>query len=81
MAVGVTSLIVVPYIREHTIDDGSTVKNGEAVFRHSSPCSSAPGTDRGTPAAIGSAGPTVAELRTGSRERAGGARARPHGWA
>ena len=55
MAVGVTSLIVVPYIREHTIDNGATVKNGEAVFTHSSPCSSAPGTDRGTPAAIRSA--------------------------
>ena len=74
VAVGVTSLIVVPYIREHTIDDGATVKNGEAVFTYSSPRSSAPGTDRGTPSAIGSASPAVTELRTGSR-------ARPHGWA
>ena len=55
MVVGVTSSIVVPYIRDHTIDDGATVKNGEAVFTHGSPRSSAPGTDRGTPAAIGSA--------------------------
>ena len=53
MAVGVTSLIVFPYKREHTINDGATVKNGEGVFTHSSPRSSAPGTDRGTPAAIG----------------------------
>ena len=76
MAVGVTSSIVLPYIREHTINDGATVKNGEAVFTHSSPRSSAPGTDRGTPAAIGSVGPAAAvmELRTGSRARA-------HGWA
>ena len=72
MAVGVTSLIVVPYIRKHRIDDGATVKNGEAVFTHSSPRSSAPGTDRGTPAAIGSASPAavVTELRTGSRAHA-----------
>ena len=74
MAVGVTSLIVFPYKREHTINDGATVKNGEAVFTHSSPRSSAPGTDRGTPAAIGSAGPAVTELRTGSRARARGPR-------
>ena len=60
MAVGVTSSIVYPYKRDHTIDDAATVKNGEAVFTHSSPRSSAPGTDRGTPVAIGSAGPTAA---------------------
>ena len=70
MAVGVTSSIVIPYIREHTIDDSATVKNGEGVFTHSSPRSSAPGTDRGTPAAIGSAGPAVTELRTGSQAHA-----------
>ena len=66
MAVGVTSLIVFPYKREHTINDGATVKNGEALFTHSSPHSSAPGTDRWTPAAIESAGPAVmvTELRT-----------------
>ena len=64
MAVGVTSSIVVPYNREHTTDDGATVENGEAVFTHSSPHSSAPGTDRGTPVAIG---PAVTELRTGLR--------------
>ena len=56
MAVGVTSLIMFPYKREHTINDGATVKNGEAVFTHSSPRSSALGTDRGTPVAIGSRG-------------------------
>ena len=39
------SLIVRPYIREHIIDDSATVKNGEAVFTHSRPRSSAPGTD------------------------------------
>ena len=49
-----TSSIVVPYKREHTIDDSATMNNGEAVFTHSSPRSSTPGTDRGTPAAIGS---------------------------
>ena len=72
MAVGVSSLIVVPYRRDHKIGDVATVKNGEAVFTHSSPRSLAPGTDRGTPAAIGSAGPTAAvtELRTMSRARA-----------
>ena len=66
MAVGVMSSIVDPYKRDHTIDDTATVKNGEAVFTHGSPRSSAPGTDRGTPAAIGSAGPavTVTKLRT-----------------
>ena len=58
MAVGVTSSIVSPYKRDHTIDDAATLKNGEAVFTHSSPRSSAPGTDRGTPAAIGSANPS-----------------------
>ena len=63
MAVGVTSLIVVPYKREHTINDGATVKNREAVFTHSSPRSSAPGGDRGTPVAIGSTGPTAAVTR------------------
>ena len=56
VAVGVTSSIVFPYKRDHTIDDSATVKNGEAVFTHSSSRSSAPGTDRGTPAAIGLAG-------------------------
>ena len=40
------SLIAFPYIREQTINDSDTVKNGEAVFTHSSPRSSAPGTDR-----------------------------------
>ena len=74
MAVGVTLSIVIPYKRDVTIDDGATVKNGEAVFTHSSPRSSAPGTDRGTPAAFGSASPavTVMELRTGSRACASG---------
>ena len=67
MAVGVMSLIVFPYKREHAMNDGATVKNGEAVFTHSSPRSSAPGTDRGTPAAIGS---TVTEPQTGLRARA-----------
>ena len=43
MAVGVMSSIGFPYKREHTIDDSATVKNGEAVFTHSSPRSSAPG--------------------------------------
>ena len=67
----VTSVIVVPYIREQTITDIATVKNGEGVFILTSPRSSAPVTDRGTPAAIGSAGPAgaVTELRTGSRVR------------
>ena len=67
-----TLLIAFPYIREQTINDSATVKNGEAVFTHSSPRSSAPGTDRGTPAAIGSAGPAAAvtELRTRSPARA-----------
>ena len=58
----VTSLIALPYIREHTIDDSATVKHGEAVFTHSSPRSSAPGTDRGTPAAIGSTSPGASAL-------------------
>ena len=62
-----TSLIAFPYIREQTINDSATVKNGEAVFTHSSPRSSAQGTDRGTPAAIRSA---VTELQAGSRARA-----------
>ena len=66
-AVGVTSLIVVPYMREQKISVTATVKNGEGVFTHTSPRSSAPVTDRGTPAAIGSAGAVVTELRTGSR--------------
>ena len=56
MAVGVTSLTVIPYIREQTINDSATVKNGEAVFTQSSPSSSALGTDHWTPAAIGSRG-------------------------
>ena len=80
MAVGVTSSIVYPYKRDHTIDDAATVKNGEAVFTHSSPCSSASGTDRGTPAAIGSAGPGH-----GASDRVAGARRgrapATHGWA
>ena len=61
----VTSLIVFPYIREQTINDTATVKNREGVFTHTSPHSSAPVTDRGTPAAIRSAGPAgaVTELR------------------
>ena len=58
MAVGATSSIVYTYKREHTIDaTAATVKNGEGVFTHGSPRSSAPGTDCGTPAAIGSASP------------------------
>ena len=69
MAVGVMSSIVSPYKRDDTIDDGATVKNGEAVFTHGSPHSSAPGTDRGTPAAIRYASPAVTELRTRSRAR------------
>ena len=71
MAVGVTSLIVVPYIREQTISVTAIQKNGEGVFTHTSPRSSAPVTDRGTLAAIGSAGPAAAvtELRTWSWER------------
>ena len=36
MAVGVTSLIVVPYIREQTISVTATQKNGEDVFTHTS---------------------------------------------
>ena len=61
-----------PYIREQTINDSATVKNGEGVFTHNSPRSSAYVTDRGTPAAIWSAGPaaTVKELRTGLQARA-----------
>ena len=59
MAVGVMSPIVSPYKRDDTIDAAATVKNGEAVFTHGSPRSSAPGTNRGTPAAIGSAVPEV----------------------
>ena len=55
MAVGVTSSIVSPYKRDHAIDDAATVKNGEAVFIHSFSRSSSPGTNHGTPAAIGSA--------------------------
>ena len=66
MAVDVTSSIVIPYIRDHTIDDAATVKNGEAVFTHSSPRSSAPGTDRGTPAAIGSASPGALDQVVGA---------------
>ena len=67
MAVGVTSSIVSPYKVDDTIDAAATVKHGEAVFTHGSPRSSAAGTDRGSPAAIGSASPavTVTELRTG----------------
>ena len=65
-----TSLIVFPYIKEQTINDSATGKNGEGVFTHTSPRSSAPVTDRGTPAAVGSAGPAVMELRTVSRVRA-----------
>ena len=61
-----TSLIAFSYKRDDTIDYSATVKNGEAVFTHSSPRSSAPGTDCGTLAAIGSAGPAVTELRTRS---------------
>ena len=82
MAVGVMSSIVYPYKRDHTIDAADTVKNGEAVFTHGSPHSSVPGTDRGTPAAIGSTGPAVPvmELRTGSRARRRCAPA-AHGWA
>ena len=77
MAGLVTSLIVFPYIREQTISDTATVKNGEGVFTHTSPRSSAPVTVRGTPAEIGCAGPAgaVTELRTGSHARAS------HGWA
>ena len=41
MAVGVTSSIVSPYKRDDTIDAAATVKNGEDVFTHSSPRSSA----------------------------------------
>ena len=73
VAVGVMSLIVDPYKRDHTIDDTATEKNGESVFTHGSPRSSAPGSDRGTPAAIGSASPAVTEHRTESRQRAAGA--------
>ena len=53
------------------------MKHWEAVFTHSSPRSSVPGTDRGTPAAIRSAGPVVpvTELRSG-RGRAPAS----HGW-
>ena len=79
MAVGVTSLIVVPYKRDHTIDDVATVKNGEAVFTHGSPRSSAPGTDRGTPVAIRSRGPGHGALDrvTGARR---GRTPVTHGW-
>ena len=79
MAVGVTSSIVCPYIREHTIDDSATVKNGEAVFTYSSPRSSAPGTDRGTPAAIGSRGPGHGASDRVAGTRRGRASA-THGW-
>ena len=51
-----TSLIVFTYIREQAINDTATTKNREGVFTLTSPRSSAPGTDRGTPAAIGSRG-------------------------
>ena len=66
-----TSLIVVPYIREQTIYDTATTMNRGGVFTHTSPRSSALVNDRGTPVAIGSAGPAgaVTELRTGSRVR------------
>ena len=79
VAVGVTSSIVSPYKRDDTINAAATVENGEAVFTHGSPRSSAPGTVHGTPAAIGSASPAVpvTELRTGSQERTAGARPRP----
>ena len=61
------SLIIFSYIREETISDIATVKNGEGVFTHTSPRSSAPVNDRGIPTAIVSVGPAVTELRTGSR--------------
>ena len=79
VAVGVTSSIVSPYKRDDTIDDGATVKNGESVFTHGSPRSSAPETDRGTPTVIGSTSPAVPvkEPRTESWERAAGACPRP----
>ena len=79
MAVGVTSSIVSPYKRDDTIDAAATVKNGEAVFIRGSPRPSAPGTDRGTPAAIGSASPGH-----GASDRVAGARCghapATHGW-
>ena len=67
------SLIAFPYIREQTISDIATVKKGEAVFTHTSRRSSAPVTDSGTPAAIGSHG-------HGALDRVAGARP-THGWA
>ena len=70
MAVGVTSSIVSPYKRDDTIDAAATVKNREAVFTHSCPRSSAPGTDRGT-----SSGDRVRESRGhGASDRVAGAR-------
>ena len=75
----VTSLIVLPYIREQTINDTAKTKNIEGVFTHSSPRSSAPVTDHGTPAAFGSTGPVgvVTELRTGVASLPPAARSRP----
>ena len=70
------SLIAFPYIREQTINDSATVKNGEAVFTHSSPHSSAPGTDRRTPAAIGSRGHGASDRGSSS-----GCAPATHGWA
>ena len=73
----VTSLIAFPYIREQTISDITTVKNGEGVFTLTSPRSSSQVTDRGTPAAIWSVGPAAAvtELWTEPRSQT------THGWA
>ena len=56
------SLIVFPYIRKQTINDTATVKNREGVFTLTSPRFSAPVTDHGTPAEIGSAGPVGAVM-------------------
>ena len=67
MAVGVTSSIMSPYKGDHTIDAAATVKHGEAVFTHGSPRSLAPGADRGTPVAIGSAGPGFSDRVVGAR--------------
>ena len=67
------SSIVIPYIREHTIDDGATVKNGEAVFK-------APFFSSGDPGLQDSSGDRVRESRGrghGASDRVAGPRTGP----
>ena len=76
MAVGVTSLIVIPYIREQTISVTATQKNGEGLFTLTSPRSSAP---------VTRSRDTGGDQARGSRRRGHKASDRvahaTHGWA